>query len=306
MSIRFFKLSITFALAACFGYGLLAPDLRVHAAQSATAAPSEEDYLHGPPAPAQNSPVPIDRPRSDEGVYAVHPTTQPDPTNAIVASFHRLYEAQHRPRMAVFVNRELSDEVRDWKTSDVVIAAACGGSQVAAIRSELPSAERDSGPEDFMWQLEDRFLNQLLKVHVRLVDRSLILRLAAVAQNQKNDPNGLVMPKAIEMEALKGNADLLIELLVHRNDSALTGYEYAVKVFDINTGQILAEETSLRWDQATEASLISHEVITTQQGYSIVPKRGPIVVDRVAAKLAAGTMEALCDYWSDSRSVEEQ
>src|SRR5690606_26473171 len=137
-----------------------------------------------------------------------------DRADAIVAGFSEAYRSAGQPRMAVYFNRELSDEVREWipgtqrqldvrasasyeahgPLSGPVGGAATRGPQACPTsRFYSPPTGRRSDPaEVWMWQFEDAVTAQLLEAGTILVDRAVIFRQMARLEPETAGMDGTV------------------------------------------------------------------------------------------------------------------
>ena len=137
-----------------------------------------------------------------------------------------LYFVGHdMPRIAIFLNRELSDEVRDWAMDDgwVYYAETTGkggwrGERYYVKRVD-ESGARPSPREYWMWGFEDAFMQPFMEAGANLVDRATILRLTAAKEQAKQGTLRPLAPKEIETDALVGYADLFIEVLITTDPS---------------------------------------------------------------------------------------
>jgi hypothetical protein len=229
-----------------------------------------------------------------------------------INKFADAYKSHSRPRVAIFLNRTLSDDVREWKTDKRAVIAGNGSIKssaesllhyredsitgpVAAYEQEHNGVgeARNNASETNVWAFENGFIQPFLKAGVNLVDRATILRLLAQKADQgfKDD---VIETKKTEMEALLNYADVYVELLVSNNPSAPTGYEYKAMAKEIKTGRILGSVTSLNWDATQERP---KKIITTSKGYEIVDETKMPSVQDISRDLAVDLMNNLMTYW---------
>jgi hypothetical protein len=175
--------------------------------------------------------------------------------DAATSRFRTFYNSQGRPRIAVFLNRELSDDVLEWKTTD-----SCDHPEPAT----LHEPRLDPG-EDWMWQFETGFMKPLLDEGVRLVDHATIMRLAAAAAGPQG-PRAPLARKKLELDALKGHADYFMEILVKSAPASAYGYDFYVAVKEVATGVILAQETTAG-QEFQERIRTEERLATTNRGY---------------------------------------
>jgi hypothetical protein len=184
-----------------------------------------------------------------------------DPTRA----FHDAYAAAGRPRIAVYWNRQLGDslatryEEYDRRTTTVdgsasVEATTTGSSYhvnasadaesnaravVETVRGTralgVPTA-RENLDESTAWQLESAFYQPWLGTGARLVDRALTMRTLTGGKPFGAAPD----IQSVEVGALLGKADYLMEILVTNDAESPIGSRFRVTVKDVRSGQIVA------------------------------------------------------------------
>ncbi len=235
---------------------------------------------------------------------------------SIIPDFERVYQSAGSPRLAIFLNRSLSDEVREWKTrSRAVIAVGGNYSYQDENRSESvegpagvsvygqqhveTTGRYHPGGEEWMWRFEDGFLGPFIDARARVVDRATIMRLTAAASGQQGSAYDPIAVKKIEMDALTGKADLFIEILIRREPKSAVGYAFKATAKEVNTGIIRANVTSLDWDYKGKKT---EKVIATDTGYEFVEDSGGTESDLpdinvVSKDLALGLMRSLAHSW---------
>jgi len=266
-----------------------------------------------------------------QGVYAADTMAEErDNAEAVAERFRGAYLKAQQPRMAVYLNRALSDEVREWKAAErivvtgqlkareayektgsadgrpAILAASAGEEQEPNGRKTLAGqlaadaqysaswqtlaedAPRSAVGEAWSWALEDGFSQPLLEAGTRLVDRATILRLTAAGQDNPTDPSGQLAVKQVEMSALKGYADLLVEILVADRYETAGEYEFKVSVKEVQSGQILAQATTLY----PGGKKHGRQYAATSRGF--VPEEDPY---RTGQGLAFELMESLAMRW---------
>lgn len=178
---------------------------------------------------------------------------------AVLEAFRAAYGKAGKPKLAIFVNRDFSDDVRDWG-SDVRLKEGFVESRVTdqgrvtgagtAITTVETRNDGDRRPreEQWIWRLDESILNPLLGVGAHVIDRAMAMRLTAV--NATPDALGEVSVKNIETNALKGHADILVEVLVSNSRSAQFGYVFTIKATSIKDGRIMVRASSASWPPA--------------------------------------------------------
>lgn len=174
----------------------------------------------------------------------------------VLEAFRVAYNRAGKPRMVVFVNRDFSDDVRDWGSdvrlkegyveSRVTDEGRVTGSGTAITTVETRNdGERRPRDEQWMWRLENAVCDPLLASGTNLVDRAMAMRLTATSATP--DALGEVSVKQVETNALKGHADILIEVLVSNAKDAKFGYVFTVKGTSVKDGRILVRVSSASW-----------------------------------------------------------
>lgn len=221
-----------------------------------------------------------------------------------VDEFANAYARAGSPRIALFLNRSMSDPVPQWSSGpQLMITGAESETETGPdgdrkrklnYRGTLgvvdSDANRPTPDEQWMWAFENGMLQPLLAANAKVVDRALIVGLAASdTAEESNSSLG-----RIEVQALKDHADILIESLVSRSPSSPCGYEFKLSAKDVATGQVIANVTSLRWGPDYP---VRRPIVATAEGYEVgnwVPL--PSVED-AAAILSADLMNALIQRW---------
>ncbi len=229
--------------------------------------------------------------------------------DSIIRRFDDAYAHEKRPRLAVYLNRALSDDVGEWhsdarivvgshastiekKGGKVVESEESDVEVVAAVQRRAPQDSRANPEETWMWEFEDGFTRPLLTGRARLVDRTLMLRLASAKASDQR-PDKVPSVQRIEMDALKTHADVLVELLVARSSRAAYGYEFRATAKEVHTGILLANVSSLHWSAQSQTRR-SYEA--TDQGYVAQDTLPPL--HEVAGRLSLELMASLSDCWS--------
>lgn len=207
--------------------------------------------------------------------------------------------AMREKRIAIYMNRKLTARTKEWitpvrATTDTTVYGDKATSGKVTEDGRVTSADNSSdvdisakttkglefrmvdkprqGPAQesaWMWDFQDGFMNAFLEAGANLVDRSVITRLqGAEALRGKNESS--VSEQVIEMDALKGYADIFIELLISpKRSSSKSPYNYDIKAMakEVRTGRILAMVTSLKWPPYKKKTR-QEVMMTTEQGIS--------------------------------------
>jgi len=270
-----------------------------------------------PPAPRAEAAQPAEELTvSQEGAAAKKPG-EAEPSQRTIEEFREAYIRNGAPRIVVFVNRELSDDAREWsddaralvvEQTDGERASGDGDveeterrvSTAAYAGSQLTSNPRVLGvSEDWMWALEDGLLEPFLQAGAVVVDRATVLRVTA-AEAGNDDTIQPISMKRVEIEALQDHADLLAEVLVARSFRAPDGCTFKASVKEIDTGRIIASLTS---SHPKNSSRKQHTVVATSEGYKLVPQHVMPTPREAAFSLSVEIMNALIGYWKKTGGV---
>ena len=211
--------------------------------------------------PSANPTRAYDLPGETEA-FAPPPRTEPESPSAaerdreVIRYFAEAYRAGGSPRMAIYFNRELSDEVREWiPTGGAMVdsrtelsATGRRGTETLTAHSRTsstgqiyvpPTGGRDDPREAWKWQFEDGVSRTFLEAGSKLVDRSLIFRLTAKNQPNQLGLDGTVSTSVNEISALEKYADIVVEVLVVRSSTSAVGYDFRATAKDVRTGTLL-------------------------------------------------------------------
>lgn len=207
------------------------------------------------------------------------------------ADFRKAYQRAGQPRLAIYFNRELSDDVEEWKTPVRIEQA------VTNRKGELMQAEtavhlradtanrRVNPPETRLWAFEDGFHSTFLAERAKLVDRRLMLRLAAAKRPE--DAKSAVAVRHVEIDAFKGYADVLVEVLIQRNTGAPSGYNFKAQATSVKNAQILAMVN------ASDIEPAQGRYVAGPNGYERASSSDPEYIKSIGQQLAQRLMAAL-------------
>jgi len=256
---------------------------------------------------------------------------QPQTEEAYAGSlerFRKAYADANAPRIAVYFNRALSDEVREWITPARAVIAGKGQSVAvgegptvvtpsgtvleggATVKAEgstdtqrgvtgytqvhTEEPQRPSPEELWTWSFEDHFLQPFLKAGAKMVDRATTLRLVASTKSQ--DATYIVPVKQVEMKALTGYADVLVEILVTRDHASPSGYAFRATAKQTRTGILMGSVTKTGRDPRYERP---GEVIATPSGYELRKGSAPLILETVSQELAVDLMNSMATAWQN-------
>ncbi len=205
--------------------------------------------------------------RATDAEVITPPPPPPPPGMVAADNFRAVYAKARRPRILIFWNRELSEEVRSQyrdnlhvetrndsraSASDDVSQSRLGTSRLqeatASSRSSLDASvgtdrlttSRDGLDETTNFAVEAAFSETLAANGAVLIDRNLAMRTSRGARKAGERAN----MQDIETEAATSRADLLIEVLQSPAPGTPTGAAFKVTVKDIRAARLLAAFTS--------------------------------------------------------------
>jgi hypothetical protein len=167
------------------------------------------------------------------------------PAPAVEERFRKEYARAGRPRVVLYWNRELDDELVDRKTQRVDIRAAgveAGPVAVGAVHIDRAETVANrwaaGGLPRHLATVEAAFVQHLAQHGVRLVDRAAILRLEHARARKRDAAGQGATPdsRVNEIDALSALADLLIEITVLEAGATPAKVEFKLLAKDTRTG----------------------------------------------------------------------
>lgn len=219
--------------------------------------------------------------------------SEPSPRIADLKSFAEAYRRAGSPRLAIYFNRELSEQISEWLPQSLrqleltqdsaLIAETNRGTAVQAgatnriTLSEThalhsgPTVSREGLEERWRWQFEDAVSQTFLAADARVIDRALMLRQMAANRTPGGTTSAAVSMTTNEMVALNGFADVLIEILVARSTDGTADLRATAK--RLSDGQLLGS-----------ALLRAGELGQSEQPGRFVPTAGGYMRERQRAE----------------------
>ena len=238
-----------------------------------------------------------------------------DHVRNLKSSFKDSYAFAGRPRIALFWNRKLDDQLSQWYTASRSVDTREGAWSSSGFTADQTRQDvegrfgyRDSPSELAGFEFGAGLTRTLINSGVQIIDRDAIMRLKHGAEPELTP--GVVMTdyQEVEMDALLDYADLFAEILYAAHSQSASDFTVMISVKEVRTGRTIAIFRS-RESILPEASRRTTWV-AGERGY----ERVEVVTEDVSA-LAAGegiepdspeylgwmvalqTMEALSDYW---------
>lgn len=250
-------------------------------------------------------------------------TTPPATSQAVMnhvigvkTAFKGQYARAGRPRIALFWNRKLDDQLSQWYTSARNIdthesAWQSRGFTAAQQRENVEGrfAYRDQPSELAGFEFGAGLTRTLINAGTQIIDRDAIMRLEHGKASELADGVVLTDYQEIEMDALLDYADLYAELMYAERSAAGDSFTVMVSIKNVRTGQTIAMFRSR--PNALPAPATRTQWVPGAQGYERfeVPTEDaavPALADGIEPgtpeylgwMVALQTMEALSAFWS--------
>lgn len=230
--------------------------------------------------------------------------------------FASVYAAAGHPRVALFWNTTLNEDVvdhkvsrtnvqggttRNWNSMDKTTAGEAGSATLRdgdekrttnttttsgdmvtnKDKRKAPLAESDA------WKLETAFATTMRTANVRFIDRSTIIRMTHAQQGK----NATSDSHTIEAKALLGKADMFMEVLMARDNEAPLGWGFRVSLKDVNSGTQLASFYSKAEPDLGPAP--EPYFVATNKGFEKVTTQVNATVEDIGRALARDVMRDL-------------
>jgi len=242
---------------------------------------------------------------------------------ATITRFRMAYEARQHPRVIVFWNRMLSDQITADRRADLRITdnrvfgaravqdpggdpngwPSASERQGGGSRSiDMSIGERVTAPlprpglaESQDWGVESAFVETFLEAGTHLVDRNAAMQLiAASRKHQDAEPREQPDAQEIETAALVDKADLLMEVLQTPDPTGPLGFRFRVNMKETRTGRIVA---SVMWPTEPLQEMPG-EWVAGPNGFEKVVRE--TTLRTIGRQLADETMQALMTGWGGS------
>lgn len=247
--------------------------------------------------------------------------------SSVSSDFAAAYARNGKPKLALFWNRQLSDTLNEWYSDTRVVSRTQENSTMSgemtlnqsgsaenstAIERRVTDPRRAQTGESFEWEFQEGFLAPFLEAGVTVLDRAAIVRMTGIDMAGAGE-------RSVEIRALQGKADYLMEILVAANQRSSVGFELRARILDVKTGAIVAmvNSKSLKeWnpekpmlataqgfvdpnDQDDEdenfGPLGENKFRATASGFQ--KRRKPPKLPKIAQNLAYNTMNGLMRQW---------
>jgi hypothetical protein len=248
------------------------------------------------------------------------PEVQPDTSSAYrqaiktKSEFRRAYRNAGKPKLAIFWNRKLDDQLSQWYTASRNIDTRDGwwGKGFTARQNRLDVERRFDNrpaPEELRgFEFGAGYTSTLLSNGVDIVDRDAIMRLTH-SKSKEAAPNIVVADyQQVELDALVGYADYFAEILYAAPQNGDANLNFMISIKEVKTGRLI---TMFRSRNVMPQQDYQYKWSATADGYKKV--KVPVIYDQnpydgdgiapgtpehIGWNVAMQTMQALTKYWS--------
>jgi hypothetical protein len=266
-----------------------------------------------PPVPADVAPPAPAAPEGRPPTRVLAPPPVPDlraEVDAAVGRFRAVYAHRGAPRLALFWNRDLGDQLSRWETRRRHVVTGRGDAEWqeagkepgrSAVSSEAiaseqrlsPDARRRGPGERLEWELQDGFLDPLMRAGVRVIDRATIIRIVGARESARGRPGESPEPQSVELVALQGFADILLEILLAPAPETDDGLEIRAVAKEIATGAIVTQVSTRTMRRSVRTGT---QYVATPRGFE--PRPVPTILQDLTTQLSLALMDSLAARWS--------
>ena len=176
------------------------------------------------------------------------------PSLAVRDAFRRFYRQQGSPRLAVFWNRVLNDQLREMETESRVVFTRTTASRAddassvktsedqlsVGVETRTKNVRMSPLSEASGMRFQTGYLRPFIEEGAQMIDRNMILRLTGASQAIRDPSRPVRDQQLIEMLSLKGHADLLVQITLTPSEESRFGAFFQVSVIEIKSGRIRA------------------------------------------------------------------
>ncbi|MEM6391307.1 MAG: hypothetical protein AAF797_00865 [Planctomycetota bacterium] len=214
-----------------------------------------------------------------------------------IGEFSELYRANNRPRMVVFLGRELDGEVREWVIKEKFVTPE-GETYTAKNNpvSLLPEFTLHARS-----QLEKGFGDRMRSAGAQMIDLRVIMRNQAAGGDLQGKSDGSLSTKQVEALASANGAEIMIELLMEKRQDK--DYVLMARATETQTGLSLGQTD---WIQAADYIQSERVDLTTYRagpdGWEPITRTthnvlNPITLQEFASYLAVDLMKQVASSW---------
>lgn len=238
----------------------------------------------------------------------------PDTSPQTISAFSTAYRTAGQPRIVLFWNVALTDQLQDDTVQRTRVQRSTSGSSgsidktttgdagsarlresddkrvsdMTIDRSTLTANNANRGsplPERDAFRLENAFMKSMREGGVQFIDRAAIMRTTAANAGGGDS-------RTVESKALMGKADLMLEVLLTRDQEAPIGWGFRGILRDIDSGRLLASFYSRAMP---DLAPVPAQYRATDRGFARVEGKRVVTLEDVGRTLALDTMTEVKD-----------
>lgn len=229
--------------------------------------------------------------------------------------FQNAYNLQGRPRIAIFWNRKLDDQLSQWYTASRNVDTRDNwfGKGFTASQKRLDVEDRFDGrpqPDELSgFEFGAGYTRTLLNTGVEVVDRDTIMRLMHGKTKEAADSVVVADYQQVEIDALFEYADYIAEVLYAPGDVGGDPLNFMISIKEVKTGRVVTMFRS-KTDTLPEVEY-APEWVVGENGYEqievpVSDPTNPLTADGITPgtpehigwSVAIQTMTALSKHWT--------
>jgi hypothetical protein len=234
------------------------------------------------------------------------PAAPADNSASIIDAFRQKYSSLKQPRIALFWNRELTDNIARQTYEKSTTNATKSNSETSVGGNDNKNdekLERDSSTtvksvetidDNHHAALDPRsdallkttFVDAMRNAGVRFIDHSLMVRAASADSAANADP------QVNEIKGLQSKADWLMEVVLVPDANAPLGQAFKIAIKDVNSGTLITEIYTPAIPPAR--GLGGYVAVNGGNGFERAPE-APITIRAVGYTLGVETMGQLAN-----------
>jgi len=202
------------------------------------------------------------------------------------SSFVNLYHEKSKPKIIIFSNKTLNEEVSFITDKGTMVLNGAEGEdklyEFENIQITKPDSKEASLITAFMTKTDRAFINEYMDKKVKVLDRAYVLRNQEV-KFDKQDQRKIY--SVLEMTALKEHADIFISV---QPEFYLTHISLYVKAIDLKDGRTLLNKSYQILNGNTRS------IVLTSSGYEV---KSMVDVSQTVRNIARQTMQDIAKIW---------
>jgi len=202
------------------------------------------------------------------------------------SDFINLYHKKNKPKIIIFSNKTLNEEVSFISDKGTMILNGAEGEdklyEFENIQITKPDSKEASLITAFMTKTDRAFINEYMDKRVNVLDRAYVLRNQEVKFDKQDERK---IYSVLEMSALKEHADIFISV---QPEFYLTHISLYVKAIDLNDGRTLLNKSYQILNGNTRS------IVLTNSGYQVT---NMVDISKTVQNIARKTMQDIAKIW---------